>query len=135
MLFRKKPVVIEAVQLRWDTWSEMCEHACVGKLKDGRPEGRSDPNDADNMFLDIPTLEGLMTANKNDWVIKGVNGELYPCKPDIFEKTYEPVVPILPEPHNTGKPSEATGSPETDTPQESAEHPGSGKPYRQNWEL
>lgn len=39
----------------------------------------------------IPTLEGVMTANKGDWIITGVNGEQYPCKPDIFKKTYEPV--------------------------------------------
>lgn len=41
--------------------------------------------------LQIETLEGTMTANPGDWIIKGVNGELYPCKPDIFAKTYEPV--------------------------------------------
>ena len=39
----------------------------------------------------IPTLEGDMIGNPGDWVITGVNGEQYPCKPDIFEKTYEPV--------------------------------------------
>lgn len=42
--------------------------------------------------LDIQTLEGIMHANIGDWIITGVNGEKYPCKPDIFEKTYEPVV-------------------------------------------
>ena len=41
--------------------------------------------------LDIETLEGTMHANSGDWIITGVNGEQYPCKPDIFEKTYEPV--------------------------------------------
>lgn len=40
--------------------------------------------------VQIPTLEGVMTANPGDWIITGVNGERYPCKPDIFEKTYEP---------------------------------------------
>ncbi|HWQ95907.1 MAG TPA: hypothetical protein VN368_00905 [Candidatus Methylomirabilis sp.] len=44
-----------------------------------------------NCELTIRTLEGEMTAHPGDWIIKGVNGELYPCKPDIFEKTYEPV--------------------------------------------
>ena len=39
----------------------------------------------------IQTLEGKMRADRGDWIIKGVNGEFYPCKPDIFEKTYEPV--------------------------------------------
>ena len=89
MKYRKKPVVIEAVQLRWDTWSEMCDHAGVGKLKDGKPEGQMD---GEKIGLAIPTLEGLMIGNENDWIIKGVKGEIYPCKPDIFEVTYESVL-------------------------------------------
>jgi hypothetical protein len=88
MKFRKKPVVIEAVQLRWDTWNEMCDHADVGRLEDGKPSGRQD---GEKIGLDIPTLEGLMQARENDWIIRGVQGELYPCKPDIFEATYEAV--------------------------------------------
>ena len=86
--YRKKPVVIEAVQLRWDTWDEMCDHAGVGKLSNGHPEGQMD---GEKLALAIPTLEGLMMADENDWIIRGVKGELYPCKPDIFEATYEPV--------------------------------------------
>jgi hypothetical protein len=86
--FRKKPVIIEAVQLRWDTWNEMCGFAGVGKLVDGKPQGHQD---GEAIGLDIPTLEGLMHANENDWVIRGVKDELYACKPDIFEATYEPV--------------------------------------------
>jgi hypothetical protein len=111
MRFRKKPVIIEAVQLRWDTWDEMCEHAGVGRLVDGAPEGCylgvdgnptdvplyafDDPTDhlgdGPRIGLKIPTLEGLMIGRQGDWIIKGVRGELYPCKPDIFERTYEPV--------------------------------------------
>jgi len=88
MKYRKKPIVIEAVQLRWETWEEMCEFANVGSLKANRPSGIKDlPNNA--IGLHIPTPEGLMTANENDYIIKGINGELYPCKPDIFEQTYE----------------------------------------------
>jgi len=95
--YRKKPVVIEAVQLRWDTWSEMCEHAGVGKLADGKPEGicvdqnnRPTQGTGDGRIaLAIPTLEGLMIGVENDWIIRGVAGELYPCKPDIFAATYE----------------------------------------------
>ena len=90
MKFRKKPVVIDAVQLRWDTWSEMCDFAGVGELADGKPEGRQD---GEKIGLDIPTLEGVMHAKENDWIIKGVQGELYPCKPDIFEMTYESDAP------------------------------------------
>ena len=92
--YRKKPLVIEAVQLRWDTWSEMCEHAGVGKLEDRKPQGthgEGSDSDSDAIGLDIPTLEGLIHANENDWIIRGAKGELYPCKPDIFEATYEPV--------------------------------------------
>lgn len=85
--FRKRPVVIEAVQLRWDTWSEMCEFANVGSLADGKPEG--DPTASPKISMLIPTLEGLMRADENDWIIRGVKGELYPCKPDIFDATYE----------------------------------------------
>ena len=102
--YRKKPVVIEAVQLRWDTWDEMCDHAEVGELSDGKPEGcYLHPDGTTSVFtrggpvshvlgLLIPTLEGVMTARQDDFVIRGVKGELYPCKPDIFEQTYEPVV-------------------------------------------
>lgn len=98
MKFRKKPVVIEAVQLRWDTWMEMCDHAGVGRLIDGRPEGcylgpdgqpREGHEHEDRMGLLLPTLEGLMIGTQDDWIIKGVKGELYPVKPDIFEQTYE----------------------------------------------
>jgi hypothetical protein len=101
MKYRKKPVVIEAVELRWDNWSnEMCDFAGVGKLTDGKPEGTF--LDKDNkptkecsanttIGMLIPTLEGVMVARQGDFIIRGVNGELYPCKPDIFEKTYEKV--------------------------------------------
>jgi hypothetical protein len=106
--FRKKPVVIEAVQLRWDTWSEMCDHAGVGRLEDGKPQGtflddeghpvnRTEGEDVPSHFIEgdtmgllIPTLEGLMIGREGDWIIRGVQGELYPCKPDIFDATYEP---------------------------------------------
>ena len=42
--------------------------------------------------MDIETLEGVMHASIGDWIITGINGEQYPCKPDIFEKTYEPII-------------------------------------------
>jgi hypothetical protein len=58
--FRKKPVIVEAVQLTRKTT--------------------------------IETLEGTMVGNPGDWLITGINGEQYPCKDDIFQKTYEPVV-------------------------------------------
>jgi hypothetical protein len=100
MKYRKKPVVIEALQLRWDTWSEMFDHVGVGKLEDGKPmgcfigeDGQALPegHSSEEIGLLIPTLEGVMTARENDYIIKGIKGELYPCKPDIFELTYEPI--------------------------------------------
>jgi hypothetical protein len=87
--YRKKPVVVEAVQLRWDTWNEICEFVGVGKLSDGKPEGMYPDGDTERIGLAIPTLEGVMTAVQGDYIIKGVKGEFYPCKPDIFEMTYE----------------------------------------------
>jgi hypothetical protein len=95
--YTKRPVTIEAVQLRWDNWNEMCDFAGVGKLSDGKPEGcyidadgSGTSNSTDTIGLWIPTLEGLMLGRQGDWIIRGVKGELYPCKPDIFEATYEP---------------------------------------------
>lgn len=89
MKYRKKSVVIEAVQLRWDTWDEMCTHAGVGRLENGAPEGRLD---GETMLLDVPTLNGVVTATQGEWIIRGVKGELYPCASDIFEATYEQVL-------------------------------------------
>lgn len=97
--FKAKPVIKEAVQLKWENWSEVCAFANVGKLSDGKPQGCYIAKDgrpldgdetSDEMGLLIPTLEGVMLARQNDWVIRGLRGELYACKPDIFEKTYEP---------------------------------------------
>ncbi len=87
--YRKKPVVIEAVQLTWDNWNEICDFADVGYLNEGHPEGCM--LSENRIGLNIPTLEGLMLGEENDWIIKGVKGELYPCRPDIFEMTYEEV--------------------------------------------
>jgi hypothetical protein len=83
--FRKKPVLIEAVQY------DGTENSVVDilQLKETTSSARSIRVDARDLL--IHTLEGVMRADKGDWIIKGVNGELYPCKPDIFEKTYEPV--------------------------------------------
>jgi hypothetical protein len=91
MKFRKKPVVIEAVQLTWYNWNEICEFCDVGRLSENHPEGFNPNGDSNIIGLRIPTLEGVMEAKQDDWIIKGVKGELYPCKPDIFKETYEQV--------------------------------------------
>jgi len=82
--YRKKPVVIEAVQWKGtiDSVIEM-----ENFLNDG-PQADFTQNPVP-MFIE--TLEGRMRADVGDWVIKGVKGEFYPCKPDIFEATYEKV--------------------------------------------
>ena len=79
--FRKKPIVIEAIQ--YDGTSEVAHEIYKLSTRDVSFIPKSD--------LIIRTLEGDMVANVGDWVIKGVAGEVYPCKPDIFEATYEPV--------------------------------------------
>lgn len=96
MRFRKKPVEIEAVQLRWTNWSEICEFDIISPENPARSvETFSDTCGEVGPYieLDIPTLEGKMTARHGDWIIKGVKGEFYPCKPDIFAATYEAVEP------------------------------------------
>ncbi len=106
--FRKKPIVINAVQLRWDTWSEMCDHAGVGKLSDGKPEGcyvndngyileYGEITKNPRLGLKIPTLEGIIIASEGDWIIRGIIGELYACKPEIFETTYDSIPKEEPE--------------------------------------
>jgi len=90
--FRKKPVVIEAIQFNNLNHKEVSEF--VGKeLKPGlESEAAYVAGMGAPIFsLTIPTLEGNMKAMPGDWIIKGVHNEFYPCKPEIFEKTYEPV--------------------------------------------
>ena len=94
--FRKKPVVIEAFQMtavrRWDNsdWPEWLNRAW--QLEHGTP-GALYPIVAGtgDGALAIGTLEGPHLVSWDDWIIRGVKGEIYPCKPDIFAATYEPV--------------------------------------------
>jgi hypothetical protein len=90
--YRKKPIVIEALQLRWDNWSEMCAFVGAGTDYETQPHGEwVYPDGSARLGLVIPTPEGDMLAVENDWIIRGVKDELYPCKPDVFEATYEHV--------------------------------------------
>ncbi|WP_251849231.1 hypothetical protein [Enterococcus hirae] len=82
MKYRKKPVVVEAIQLTDENLLEVKDW-CNGELV---PNAETSGYD-----LYISTLEGTMCADINDYIIRGVEGEFYPCKPDIFEKTYEAV--------------------------------------------
>lgn len=83
--YKKKPVIIEARKVTRENIGELVKW--IGPAKDDGgccwSAGWEPP------YIQIKTLEGLMKASENDFIIKGVNGEFYPCKPDIFEKTYE----------------------------------------------
>lgn len=79
----KKPVVIEAIQWTGEWTKEFDDFV---KMRNGRSFRYESGG---SLFID--TLEGTMEASKGDYIIRGVNGEYYPCKPDIFEKTYEMV--------------------------------------------
>ena len=83
MKYRKKPVVIEAFRFQIDN-----------AMPDWFNEKRitNEIVTHDDGTVEIETLEGVMKANRGDYIIQGVNGEIYPCKPDIFEKTYDEVV-------------------------------------------
>ena len=75
--FRKKPVVVEAEQFR-------------GELLRGMSLGKAEPYGLANQ-PGVQTLQGFMVAKVGDWISKGIRGEFYPCKPDIFAETYERV--------------------------------------------
>ena len=86
--FKKRPVVIEAIQYRKNRIDCIEFTGKKAYAKSTKVDGR-----VEEWVIVIPTLEGDMTASEGDWIIKGVEGEFYPCKPDIFEKTYEEVFP------------------------------------------
>lgn len=86
MKYRKKPVIIEAIQFE-DNSDRIIE---IREFMGGDTI-RVNYEDKNNPYLKVETLEGIMKASVGDYIIKGVNGEFYPCKPDIFEKTYERV--------------------------------------------
>lgn len=95
--FCKKPVVIEAVhydeRAAKHGWAEIplwLEEAYDNGIVDNVGT-RSASGPVENVHIEIKTLEGVMRADPGDWIICGVKGELYPCKPDIFSATYEAV--------------------------------------------
>ena len=97
-LFTKKPVTIEAI-----TFDELVAHGrkIVEREINNMPwsfdyKGHPITNENDNCYI-IPTLEGSMHFKRGDMLITGVNGEIYPCKIDIFEKTYVPAAESNPE--------------------------------------
>ena len=89
MKYRKKPIVIEA--FKWTGGPEQEDDPiwCIDKIKEGEIWFTNTGTVACEMK--IRTLEGIMTAQVGDYIIQGIKGEIYPCKPDIFEATYEKV--------------------------------------------
>lgn len=82
--YRKKPVVVQAVQWNGNNYENILNYLFSTDL----------PNNPIRQYgnqLIIKTLEGDMTTELYDYVIKGIHGEIYPCKPEIFKKTYEPI--------------------------------------------
>lgn len=96
--FRKKPIVIEAVQLRWSTWGDVCA-LLGGDFKGGRDITAEEASDTcgesgpDYIALDVTTMHGeTAVVRHGDWIIPdGKPGTFYPCKPDIFAETYDAV--------------------------------------------
>ena len=112
--YRKKPVVVEAVQWTGENHAEMCEFI--------------DPEVFEiipRIGLVIHTLEGDHHASPGDYIIKGVNGEFYPCKPDIFAKTYESSTLTQPnEPLTLEELREMDGEPVRVVPKDKPAHCG-----------
>jgi len=77
MKYRKKPIIVEAIQYDGNNRKELQEFVGLGL------------HGAKDNMLAIQTLEGLLFAQVGDYIIKGIQGEFYPCKPDIFKETYE----------------------------------------------
>lgn len=87
MLYQKKPIVVEAEVFNLDIWKAEVRHEGVSKTYP-----KVTLSVAHFFTPVISTLEGDMIVSDGDYIIEGVNGEYYPCKPDIFAKTYEPVI-------------------------------------------
>jgi len=86
--YRKKPIVVEAMQISKNTLCSLFTFIGESKNYPACKVGGMDPNDGKFKLI---TLEGVLTVEPGDWIIKGINGEFYPCKPDIFKKTYEAI--------------------------------------------
>lgn len=88
-MYRKKPVVIEARS--WNGTALEASDLIDWILEGGGTARYHGPATEEELFIAIDTREGTMRAEQFDWIIRGVKGEFYPCKPDIFEATYEAV--------------------------------------------
>lgn len=97
MYFKKKPTIIEAVQLNWKNWNELCEflNGMINEDNPGRYGEASDPCGEQEPFINITvkTPEGPVTASHGDWIVKGYSADLgfhyWPVKPDYMRENYE----------------------------------------------
>lgn len=93
MKYRKKPVVIEAFRMgidnRPDWFQDKVSENEIVTYRVPEDENNEDPFEFSRTYCVIKTLEGMMRGEYGDYIIKGVKGEIYPCKPDVFEETYE----------------------------------------------
>ena len=96
--YRKLPVIIEAVELKFTHYSiKKCIEFMEQNVDTSSYETNRRFDDyvdqvSSRGFLEIDTLEGVMKASEGDFIIRGVNGEFYPCKPDVFNRTYEEII-------------------------------------------
>lgn len=88
--YRKKPVEIEVMQMPFT--SNIESQKANGKIAAWIEDNGGEVEDFGSNYIYIETLEGTMTGKPGDFIIRGVQGEFYPCKPDIFEQTYEEVI-------------------------------------------
>lgn len=88
MKFRKKPVVIDAIQYDGRNGEMLCQWS-DGVVVES-PVLEPSACNPGGSYVQIKTMEGTMVGNVMDWIIRGVQGEYYPCKPDVFSATYEP---------------------------------------------
>lgn len=92
MKYRKKPIVIEAIRWRGNNLEEVMKFINSEFTFEKDIIYFTKKFSYDGIDLYIDTLEGKMKVSQNDYIIKGIKGEFYPCKPDIFDKTYEVVL-------------------------------------------
>ena len=96
--YRKLPVIIEAVELKFTHYSIkkciefMGQNVDTSSYETNRRFDDYVAQVSSRGFLEIDTLEGVMKASEGDFIIRGVNGEFYPCKPDVFNRTYEEII-------------------------------------------
>ena len=81
--FRKKPIMIDAIQYDGSNGSSLYSWSSGRVIQSPVLEGQP--------CVQVQTMEGMMTGAVGDWIIRGIMGEFYPCKPDIFAATYDPV--------------------------------------------